>query len=246
MNIGDRINASNISGTGFQIGSRGNTYNVGTPEGTAGRPEGEAGENFPRHSLYAFADIVGYSKLSARLQKDSQDYLLRLLNDGLTEAGISPERVAPQDQGDARLLWFPVLTDTARVLAVMPRYLNDDLILRNQDMAPHARLRVRLSFVMGAAAAGTLGQAGAAPVAVVRLGNAAVFRRVMDAAPLAQCGVIIDSHLRTEYVQQQFRPDIDPDDFAPVNVSDPEKGFEAAAWIKLFGYSCQQVAELIA
>jgi class 3 adenylate cyclase len=246
MNIGDRINASNISGTGHQIGSRGNTYNVGTAAQSPAASAATADQNAPRHLLYAFADIVAYSKLSARLQKESQDYLLRLLTDGLAEAGVAPDQVIPQNQGDARLMGFPPATDAARVLAVLPRYLHDDLFVHNSDMAEHAQLRVRLSLVMGATAEGSLGLTGAAPIAVVRLGNAAVFRHVMYAAPRTQCGVIIDDHLHQQYVRQQFRADINPDHYAPVRVSDPDKEFVSAAWIRLFGYTSEQVAALIA
>jgi hypothetical protein len=39
------------------------------------------------------------------------------------------------------------------------------------------------------------------------------------------------------------RPDISPDDYAPVLVTNPEKGFEAQAWLRLFGYSGQQLVE---
>jgi hypothetical protein len=243
--MGDRITVGDVSGNGNKIGNIRKTYNTGVDPAESARPGGEPEGSSSRHALYGFADIVGYSQLSVRLQKSSQGYLLGLLNDGLSESGVAPERVVPQNQGDARLLWFPPGTDAARVLAVMPRYLNDDLLIHNQDMAPHARLRVRLSFTMGAAVEAALGLAGAAPIAVTRLGNSAVFRRAMGSAPQAQCGVIVDSHLHDEYVRQRFRSDINPADFAPVHVVDHEKRFEATAWIRLFGYSSQQVTAMV-
>ena len=123
----------------------------------------------PVSALYAFGDIVGYSKLNARLQEESQDRLARALDRSLAEAGVRPDTVMPQDQGDARLLRFPASTDVAKVLAIMPHYLNGDLLARNEDLAPHARMRVRLSFTMGPAMPGKTGLAGEAPIAVVRL-----------------------------------------------------------------------------
>jgi len=42
-----------------------------------------------------------------------------------------------------------------------------------------------------------------------------------------------------------FRADINPFDYAPVRVSYPDKGFEATAWLRLFGYSGQQVSSLL-
>jgi hypothetical protein len=244
MNVGDHISTGSISGEGHRIGSSGNTYNIGATPDQQVSPESQ--DAYPlRQALYAFADIVTYSQLTTRLQRISQQDLRGLLDTALTQAGVQPEQVVPQDQGDARLLWFPGGADVARVLALMPRYLNDSLNDRNEDMAPHARMRVRLSFTMGAGEPAATGLTGKAVVAAVRLGNSGVFRRAMSAAPDAQCGVIMDSHLHDEYVGQNFRPDMNPDDYAQTLISDPDKGFEATAWMKLFGYSGQQVADLL-
>jgi hypothetical protein len=249
--MSDEIRIGSVSGQGFQIGGHGNQQhnNFGAtwlPEQPAADPSAdEPGRGVPVSALYAFADIVGYSKLSARLQKMSQDDLADLLDVSLAEAGIRPDLVEAQDQGDARLLRFPPHAEPGRVLAVMPRHLNDELLARNQDMAPHAQIRIRLSYTMGVALPGGTGLAGAAPIAVVRLGNSDILRRAMAAAPGVQCGVIIDNYLHGEYVRQGFRADISPDDFVPVRVSNPEKGFDASAWMKLLGYSRQQIAELL-
>jgi hypothetical protein len=248
--MSDHFNIGSVSGQGFQIGS-GNQQVNNTQERwpadrpAAKQPAAEQARGGPVSALYAFADIVGYSRLTVRLQKMSQDDLADLLGVSLAEAGIRPELVETQDQGDARLLMFPPHTEPARVLAVMPRHLNDELLARNQDMAAHAQMRVRLSFTMGVAVPGGTGLAGAAPIAVVRLNNSDILRQAMATAPAAQCGVIIDNYLHGEYVRQGFRADISPDDYVSVRVSNPEKGFDAAAWMKLFGYSRQQIAALL-
>jgi hypothetical protein len=112
-------------------------------------------------------------------------------------------------------------------------------------MAAHAQMRVRLSFTMGLAMPGRTGMAGGAPIAAARLANSDIFRHLMKAASQAQCGVILDDYLHGECVQQRFRPDIDPSEYARVRVSIPDKGFDAAAWVKLFGYSSREVAALL-
>src|ERR1700722_3724867 len=234
----------NNSGTIHQFGGRGNTYNPAPSEQAAARQPAEVPDDRPESALYSFADIVGYSQLNARLQKSGQDDLAHILDQGIAEAGVQPDRVASQDQGDARLLTFPAGTDVAKVLAVMPRCLNDELAARNRDMAEHARMRVRLACSMGASSRGATGLVGAAPIAVVRIADSPVFRRAMRAAPRVQCGLIIDDHLHSEWVRQGFRADINPDDYAPVRVSYPEKGFNAMAWMRLFGYSREQVRSL--
>lgn len=244
--MSDGVSIGNVSGGNNQFGGSGSAFSqvFGAPEGkdeAAGRPSGT-----PGHALHAFADIVGYSQLTARLQKTSQDYLASVLDDSMSEAGVRPELVTGQDQGDARLLTFPTGTDVAKVLATMPRYLNDELLARNEDIAPHARMRIRMAFSMGVSVPGRTGLVGQAPIAVARLVNWDKFRHVMAEAAQAQCGVIIDDHLHSEYVRQRFRPDIIPDDYVRVHVSNADKGFEATAWVKIFGYSGQQVTALLA
>lgn len=250
--MGDEIRIGSISGgQGFQIGSGTQQTNIfNAPQTRSDEPSGgptasDQARGEPASALYAFADIVGYSRLSARLQKLAQDDLAELLDVSLNEAGIRPEQVEAQDQGDARLLMFPPQAEPGRVLAVMPRHLNDELLARNQDMAPHARTRIRIAFTMGVSLPGATGLAGEAPIAVARLVNWPPFRHAMAAATHAQVGVIIDDHLHGQYVRQRFRADIGSSDYVPVRVSQADKGFDAAAWVRLFGYTAEQVAGLL-
>jgi hypothetical protein len=234
-----------VSGNNNLVGGRGST--ISQVYGAPPAPEEARGRHgrAPEHALYAFADIVGYSQLTARLQKSSQDYLASALDDGIAEADVPPELVAWQDQGDARMMMFPADADAGRVLAVMPRYLNDELLARNQDMAPHARTRIRVAFTMGVSVPGATGLAGEAPIAVARLVNWVPFRHAMTAAAHAQVGVIIDDHLHGQYVRQPFRADMSSRDYVPARVSHAGKGFDAAAWVRLFGYTAEQVATLL-
>ena len=243
--MSDGVSIGNLTGSNINVGGSGSTNQIiGSPSAAEEAPR-RAGSG-PEHALYAFADIVGYSQLTARLQQASQDYLAGLLDEGITEADVSPGRVTCQDQGDARMMKFPSDADAGKVLAVMPRFLNEELLERNQDMAPHARTRIRIAFTMGVSAPGATGLAGGAPIAVARLVNWGPFRHVMTAAARAQVGVIIDNHLHEQYVRQRFRSDINPDDYIPARVSYADKGFDTQAWIKLFGYTGGQVAALFA
>jgi hypothetical protein len=237
-----------VNGPVTNYGGQGNTYGaVPAPQAGPLAPDAPRppAASEPGDVLHAFADIVGYSKLNARLQKLGQDDLVSILDRGLAEAGVDPGRVAAQDQGDARLLVFPAGADAAKVLAVLPRVVNDELTARNRDMAEHARMRVRLAFTMGASGRGGSGLVGAAPIAVARMANSELFRRAMRAAPLAQCGLLVDDYLHRQWVRQGFRADISPGDYAPVRISQPDKGFDEAGWLRLFGYSGQQVSALL-
>lgn len=196
-------------------------------------------------SLHAFGDIVGYSRLNAVQQAQSQERFARILDNSLRDAGVSPDSILKQDQGDARLLTFPVGTDVARVLAAMPRHFNDELEAHNRDAAPHARLRVRLSYVMGPAAVGVTGQAGNATIAVVRLSSDRALRQAMKAMQDAYLGMIVDDYLYSQYIRQEFRPDLSPDEYIATHVSDREKDFEADAWIRLVGHPKEAWESLI-
>jgi hypothetical protein len=202
---------------------------------------GEAGRSPANgNTLFAFVDIVSYSKTDARLQKLYQDNLISILGHSMAEAGVDPEQIVAQDQGDARLLRFPKGIDIAKVLAVMPPALNEELAARNHDMAEHARMQVRLAFSMGTSLEGQTGRVGTAPIAAARLTNSSAFRQAMKAAPQAQCGLVIDDYLYGEWVRQGTRADLNPDDYALVQVSNPDKNIETRAWMRLFGHSGQQ------
>jgi class 3 adenylate cyclase len=230
-------NSGPVYGPLTQQGGHNNSVYNGTPPPPrdAASPGPGLGGG-PRHALYSFADTVGYSHLSARLQKLSQHDLVDIVRRGVAEAGVRPGDVETQDQGDAQLIAFPQDTDTAKVLGVLPRFIDEELKVRNRDMAEHAQMRVRLAFAMGVSVPGAAGLVGDAPIAVARLANSDVFRKGMRVAPRARCGVLIDDYLHTQLVRQGFRADIDPEDYIPVRVQHPEKGFDARAWMKLFGY----------
>jgi hypothetical protein len=232
------------SNTVHQVSGQGNAYNA-APAASPAQPQARPDGGAPGHALHAFADMVGYSQLNVRLQKLGQDDLVSFLDHSLAEAGVAPGRVAVQDQGDARLLAFPADTDVAKVLAVMPRTFHNELRARNRDMAEHARMRVRLAFSMGASSRGGAGLVGAAPIAVARMANSDLFRYAMRQAPQAQCGLLIDDYLYRQWVKQGFRPDMSPDDYVPVHISDPAKGFAETGWLRLLGYSGPQVNLLL-
>jgi hypothetical protein len=238
-------NSGTVHGSLNQQSGDHNTISGWTPPPRAATDRSGRPDDGPQQALYAFADIVGYSSLSARLQRLGQHDLVEMLRRGAGEAGVEPETMAAQDQGDAQLLTFPPGTDAAKVLAVLPRFADEELGVRNRDMAEHARMGVRLAFAMGASVRGAAGLVGDAPIAVARLANSEVFRRAMRVAPRARCGVLIDDYLHAQLVKPGFRADIDPDDYVAVRVQHPDKGFDAPAWIKLFGYSGQQLRGLL-
>jgi class 3 adenylate cyclase len=230
---GNSINADVISGSPIIYSGSGDVNTYAQPQAA---PEQHEMPDFPASVslLHAFADIVSYSRLNVRQQRDSQDRLVRMLNESLAEANVRPSQVLTQDQGDARFLVFPAGTDVTRVLAVMPWYLNKTLIACNRDLAASARLRLRLSFALGLAGRGATGVTGTAATAVVRLSNAARFRQAIAGAPQASLGVIVDDQLYHQYIKLDFRPDLSPEEYLPVQVSDSDKGFNAKAWIRIF------------
>lgn len=241
------FNIGSMSGSNIQVGGTGNAISQGSYEPPASGLEGTRGRrgSAPEHLLYAFADIVGYSKLPVSLQRLAQEYLASVLAGGVTQAGVSPELVDWQDQGDARMMTFPAGTDAGSVLAEMPRYVHDELLDHNQYMELPARMRLRMAFTMGVSEPGATGRVGAAPIAVARLVNWGKFRRLISETADAYVGVIMDDHLYGQYVRQSFRSGIDPNDYAPAHISNADKGFEADAWVRIFRFTGEKVAALL-
>jgi len=227
------------------VGGRGNTYNTEAAIPRNAPRQRPAGGG-PVHTLYAFTDIVGWSGLSARLQALSTSDLAEFLTLGLGDVNLDPDQVEVQDQGDARFITFPVETDPAEVLAKLPGRMDRELAARNRDMAAHARMRVRMAFSMGASEPGATGRVGQAAITVARLVNSDILRSVVNKANEVQCGVIIDSYLYEQCVQQRFRADLDPADWAPVHVTVAKKNFDAPAWIRLVGSTGNQLRGLLA
>jgi hypothetical protein len=58
----------------------------------------------------------------------------------------------------------------------------------------------------------------------------------MKARPNAYLGVCIDDYLYFQHVAQASRPDLEPNEYHQVDVSDLEKDFKAGAWIRLVGH----------
>jgi hypothetical protein len=234
--VSDRIRIGAISGGQNVVGGNGHQISQApvppTPQSPSAQEHGQYADSAPVHSLHVYADIVCYSRFDAAQQRLAQDALATMLDRSLIEVDVRPQMAAMQDQGDARLLSLPPDADVAKALAVMPRHLNDELLARNRDSAPHAQLRLRMSFTMGPAAPGRTGLTGTAPVSVVRLADASGLRAAMTATPQSCLGMIIDHHLFSLYVMQRFRMDLIPDQFVLVHVS--QKGFESDAWIRLF------------
>ena len=188
-------------------------------------------------SLYILPDIVAYSGRGPYQQAESQERLVKIIHASLDAAGVRPDAVAAQNQGDARMLSVPVDgLDVSRVLAVFPRHFNDELRAYNRDVATHAILRVRLAFAMGPTAEGRIGRTGKTPITVTRLNNATPLREAMAARPEAHLGVIVENHLYTNYVEQEFHVDPGVDEYVEVRVSDSVKGFDQNAWMRLVGY----------
>jgi hypothetical protein len=186
------------------------------------------------NNLYAFVDIVDYSRRTAAQQCDCQEQFVRIIEYCLQEAGVHTESISLQNHGSGALLMtFPVDTDVTRMLAVLPRLASLELARRNKDLRPTSRLRLRMSFSIGPTAPGPAGPTGQAPIEAVRLSAADALRRALAEMPMASLGVIITDDLYDKYVKQEFRSDLTPDSYAQANVRDQETGLDAKAWVSL-------------
>ena len=184
-------------------------------------------------NLHAFMSIVDYSRRTAAQQLECQEQLVRIIEHCLQEAGVRTDSISRQNQGGALLITFPVGTDVTKVLAALPRQASLLLATRNRDVQPPAWLRLIMSFAMGPTAPGPTGLTGQAPIEAVRLSAADSLRHALATTPAASVGIIITDDLYRKYVQQQFRPDLTPSDFFPVNITDQENGSATQAWVNI-------------
>ena len=203
---------------------------------------GKCGVNYV---VARFADIVGYSQLDAVQQAESQDRLVRILDHSLRGRRGPAGLVVHQRPGGCSLADVPGRRGCRSGAWRNAAMLQDDLHAHNRITVPQARLRVRLSYVLGSAAVGRIGWTSGAAVKVVRLSNDAKFRQAMKTNPDVYVGVIVDDYLYRNCVQQEFRSDLHPEEYVATHVSDPDKGFEADAWMRLVGRSANEARNLI-
>lgn len=144
------------------------------------------------------------------------------------EHGIGIARV--ENTGDGWLAFVDASTETVQVLSVVVDHFEPTLSDHNESCPEGQRLRLRVVVHDGKVAVDEQGAAGHVPGYAARLLNSSKLRQCLrlTTAPLVVC--VSDQVHRDDVLQQPSRL---PDglSFVGVHISEPDKGFEAQAWV---------------
>lgn len=182
--------------------------------------------------LCVAADVVGYSGRSNRASEEIQRRLVALLAAARRAAGIDERAVRPQPQGDGQFTVLPSGIDESVVIPAMIQGLERALEADNRCAARSDRIRLRLALHRGLVKPGDNGWVGRATIAVHRILESPPLRAAVLEHPEVDLAVGIPDVLYQDVIRlTEAYPG--PDDFTPVTVDLPAKGFSEHAWLYL-------------
>lgn len=189
------------------------------------------GADMPRRWTCVSVDIQGYGRWNAAQQQAAQRELLALLDASAGAAGMDRGRWVRQEQGDGELALVPESEPVVRLVDEFVDVLTAQLYRRNGELAPDARLRLRLAMDHGPVATdGANGWVGAAVVAVSRLVGARPLRDALTVAPEANLAVLLSARLFDDVVRPGYAR-VPPETFRQVPVA--EKEYREAGWLRV-------------
>ena len=221
-------------GVRVEIGARGGRRPAGMQESVR-FAEPLTPADVPRGAavrLCMAADVAGYSRrgndATERIQRDLVATLARCRR----AAGIPDRAVAPQPQGDGQFTVLPVGIDESVVIPALLRELGRALRDLNERAGPDDRMRLRVALHRRLIKEGDNGWIGAAPIAVHRILDSPPLRRALADHPAADYVLGVPDGLFRDVIVPAAEPP-GPDEFAPMVVDLPEKGFVEHGWLHL-------------
>jgi len=178
------------------------------------------------------ADVSGYSRrgnaATERIQRDLVATLARCRR----AAGIPDSAVAPQPQGDGQFTVLPIGIDESVVIPALLRELRVALTDLNRRATGADRMRLRVALHRGLVKEGSNGWIGAAAIAVHRILDSPPLRRALAGDDAADFVLGVPDVLFRDVIVPSDGPPR-PEDFEPVVVTLPEKGFIEHAWLHI-------------
>jgi hypothetical protein len=177
-------------------------------------------------------DVVSYSSRGPAAAERVQHDLVRILADGRSAAGIGPDDVVPQPQGDGQFTVLPVGLDEA---AAIPRLLRGiGVALAARNAVEHAdRMRLRVALHRGLVKEADNGWVGRAAVAVHRILDSQPLRDALAEHPGADYVLGVPDVLFADVLSTGDHPP--PASFRPITVDLPNKNFLEQAWLHVPG-----------
>ncbi len=198
----------------------------------AGAPNrGRAGMEAGVRKLCVAFDVENYSGRGTRGEYAVQKRLLEILEVAFQEAGVPPESLEMQEQGDGGLAFVPTggSVDEPRLIVGLINSLRTRLIELNEDLVESARVRLRVGLQEGVVHRAALGYVGPAVIEVCRLRDADEVRTALAGSNAPMVAVVADGLYRD--VLSQSYHGLHASDFTPVDVR--VKSYSGRAWIHL-------------
>ncbi|MEU0937073.1 hypothetical protein [Embleya sp. NPDC005971] len=173
-------------------------------------------------------DVEQYSRLDTPQQECAQADLLAILDRAAARAGIDRSRWVRQAQGDQEFAVLPPDTHESVIVGDFVRHLAGCLAERNANVPTRDRLRLRMAVHVGVARPAALGHAGQTPIAVARLLDAPVLKRVLARTLTTDLVVIVSDSLYQDVVRLRERG-LDPAQYTRIPVR--AKEYDGHGWV---------------
>jgi hypothetical protein len=178
------------------------------------------------------ADIERFSRFHTPEAIRAQQRFVDVLAQARRYAEIDEAGVQLQESGDGQFAVLPPGLDESTVVPRLIDGLRIALAQVNSDLSAHARLRLRVALHRGHIAPGANGWVGESSIAIHRILDSEAVRTALATGTAADFVLIIPEVLYREIVCQRYAW-LTPEEFAPVEVRLPAKGFVAPAWVYL-------------
>ncbi|MFI5836920.1 hypothetical protein ACIA5A_24900 [Micromonospora sp. NPDC051300] len=193
--------------------------------------KGETRMRHPERRLLISVDMERYSRRGNLQQYEAQQDFRRLLHEAAALVGLDRTQWRTQQAGDGELAILPREVPEARIIGRFVPELNRRLRRYNDSRVAAARIRLRVAVHEGLVHLdGANGFPGSAVVFVSRLCDAQPVRRALAAFPDAGVALVVSDGIYRDVVCE-YPEEMRPERFRRVLVSQPDKGFEAAAWL---------------
>ncbi|MFJ8013886.1 hypothetical protein [Streptomyces sp. NPDC096339] len=180
--------------------------------------------------LCLVVDVEKYSSRPNPAALDVQDRLLWAVFQACRAAGVDPTGCARQDQGDGQLLVMPAGIDEGHALPGVIRALRSALHQLNRRPGPGGRIRLRASVAQGLVHDAATGFVGDAVVHACRVLDSRQLREVLGGRQDSDLALAVTDDLYRDVLTQQYG-EPSADQFSPLLVTVPGKGFRARGWV---------------
>lgn len=175
-------------------------------------------------------DAKGYSSRADVDQQEVQRAIVAVCEAAGWAAGLRRDTWQRQGTGDGELAVLPAEEPEDVVVDRYVRELVAELDRYNGRLLPQARLRLRVAIHFGRLSSGSIGHAGPAPIAVMRLIDSTILRAALAEATGADLALLVSARVFDDTIAT-FATTLRPVDFRRVRVTVKEFSEDAWLWV---------------